>query len=542
MQCLVKKKELDVTSKNYVRISIMKTTLILLVIFQTILFANTLPLEKVKLQLQWKYQFQFAGFIMAKELGYYKDIGLDVQRGDTLGAISMEFDINDMRTDGAVTIMKILGINLFFTIIVLVLINKYLSPYIKLFSNMQEGVQKAYRGDFTHEFSTYSVRGEAKDLVLQMNSLFGKMKEAFGDIKFTLATFIPNNNGSTSDPLHEAKTIINELSDIYKFKKTIELDISKDVVYSRIIDVLHLKYGIKNFALYEVNSHKSTRNLVYITSGESICLDIADKDCTNCRAYRTKSDVISTEFSSLCQGCSSQDVHYTCLPFTINKDASLVLSITTKDELELNRINMEIASIKHYFEAAKPVVESRILMDKLRDTSLRDAMTGLYNRRFLEEFIDKVMSQVQREGETYSVMMLDVDFFKMVNDTYGHDVGDKVIVEIGKLLRESIRESDLAIRYGGEEFVVMLHNAKEEGITKIAKAIHEGFAELVFDVGVGETMQKTMSIGISNFPQDADTIWKCIKFADTALYKAKTTGRNKIVTYTAEMSEGEEVR
>ena len=466
----------------------------------------------------------------------------DVQRGDTLGAISMEFDINDMRTDGAVTIMKILGINLFFTIIVLVLINKYLSPYIKLFSNMQEGVQKAYRGDFTHEFSTYSVRGEAKDLVLQMNSLFGKMKEAFGDIKFTLATFIPNNNGSTSDPLHEAKTIINELSDIYKFKKTIELDISKDVVYSRIIDVLHLKYGIKNFALYEVNSHKSTRNLVYITSGESICLDIADKDCTNCRAYRTKSDVISTEFSSLCQGCSSQDVHYTCLPFTINKDASLVLSITTKDELELNRINMEIASIKHYFEAAKPVVESRILMDKLRDTSLRDAMTGLYNRRFLEEFIDKVMSQVQREGETYSVMMLDVDFFKMVNDTYGHDVGDKVIVEIGKLLRESIRESDLAIRYGGEEFVVMLHNAKEEGITKIAKAIHEGFAELVFDVGVGETMQKTMSIGISNFPQDADTIWKCIKFADTALYKAKTTGRNKIVTYTAEMSEGEEVR
>jgi diguanylate cyclase (GGDEF)-like protein len=169
-------------------------------------------------------------------------------------------------------------------------------------------------------------------------------------------------------------------------------------------------------------------------------------------------------------------------------------------------------------------------------------MTGLYNRRFLEEFIDKIMSQAQREDETYSVMMLDVDFFKMVNDTYGHDIGDLVITEIGKILKDNIREADLAIRYGGEEFVVLLHNATDEGTLKVAEKIHAVFGERIFDVGNGETMQKTMSIGISKFPTDADTIWKCIKFADTALYKAKTTGRNKIVTYTAEMSEEENVR
>ena len=465
-----------------------------------------------------------------------------VQENDTLGAISMEFDISDMRTDGMLTIIKILGINLFFTIIVLILINKYLTPYTKLFTNMQKGVTKAYRGDFTHEFSTYTVTGEAKELVVQMNSLFGKMQEAFGDIKYTLSTFIPANNIASHDPLHEAKTIINELSDIYKFKKTIELDISKHIVYSRIVDVLQTKYQIQHLALYEVNTTKSTRNLVYISSGNSICSDIADKDATNCRAYRTKSDIVSTEFPELCKACSPGDIQYICLPFTINKEASLILSITSKDETELNKINMQIPSIKNYFEAAKPVIESRILMDQLRDTSLRDAMTGLYNRRFLEEFIEKVMSQAHRDGETYSVMMLDVDFFKMVNDTYGHDVGDKVIVEIGKLLRESIREADLAIRYGGEEFVVMLHNADNEGTLRVAKEIHEKFASLIFDVGAGESMQKTLSIGISNFPDDGDTIWKCIKFADTALYKAKTTGRNKIVTYLSEMSEGEDVR
>ncbi|MDQ7068147.1 MAG: GGDEF domain-containing protein [Sulfurimonas sp.] len=181
-------------------------------------------------------------------------------------------------------------------------------------------------------------------------------------------------------------------------------------------------------------------------------------------------------------------------------------------------------------------------MSKLRDTSLRDAMTGLYNRRFLEEFIDTLMSQATREKNSYSVMMLDVDFFKMVNDTYGHDIGDKVIVEIGKLLLGSIREADLAIRYGGEEFIIMLHNASKEGALQVAQKIHQAFAALVFEVGNGETIHKTLSIGIARFPEDGDTIWKCIKYADTALYVAKTTGRNKIVEYTKEMSEMENFR
>ncbi|WP_455755586.1 GGDEF domain-containing protein [Sulfurimonas sp.] len=465
----------------------------------------------------------------------------DVKRGDTLGAVSMEFDISDMRTAGMFTIMKILGINLLFIVVVLILINKYVAPYTKLFANLQDGVTKAYSGDFTHKFIT-ATAGEAKQLVEEMNTLFGKMQETFGNIKYDLATFIPSGDVSSNDPLQEAKSIIGELSDIYKFKKTIELDISKEIVYSRIVDILHNKYNIKHFALYEVHSAKSTRNLIYISEGESICSEIADKNSANCRAHRTKSDVISTEFPDLCKSCNSNGVDYICIPFSINQDAALVLSITGHSKEEINKVNCQMSSIKNYLEAAKPVIESRILMDKLRDTSLRDGMTGLYNRRFLEEFIDQVMSQTKREDETYSVMMLDVDFFKMVNDTYGHDVGDKVIVEIGKLLKESIRESDLAIRYGGEEFVVMLHNADDDGTMKIAQKIHEDFARLVFDVAVGETMQKTMSIGIAKFPNDGDTIWKCIKFADTALYVAKTTGRNKIVTYEPGMSDDENVR
>ncbi|MEA2099542.1 MAG: GGDEF domain-containing protein [Campylobacterota bacterium] len=466
----------------------------------------------------------------------------DVNREDTLGAISMEFDITNMRNSGMVTIIKILAINLIFTIIVLFLINYYVTPYMKLFSNLQDGIKKAYSGDFTHKFYT-SVSGDGKSITVQMNTLFKKMQEAFGDIKYNLSTFIPQGCTTASDPLYEAKTIIKELSDIYKFKKTIELDETRVIIYTRITDILKIKYQIKCFSLYEINNISKERRLIYISDdGVTICDNSVNKEVLQCRAHRTKTDVISNEFVNLCQTCTANNLQYICIPFQINNDNSLVLSITDEREEEIGRINGLIPSIRNYLEAAKPVIESRILMDKLRDTSLKDGMTGLYNRRFLEEFIDQVMHQAIREQETYSVLMLDVDWFKMVNDTYGHDIGDKVIVEIGKLLKSSIRESDLAIRYGGEEFVVMLHNATEEGTIKIASLIHEKFASLVFDVGNGETIQKTMSIGIANFPNDGDTIWKCIKYADTALYVAKTTGRNKIVNYTCEMSESDDVR
>lgn len=465
----------------------------------------------------------------------------NVNPGDTLGAISMEFDITNMRNAGMFTILKILGINVLFIIIALLLVNHYVTPYMNLFTDMQRGIRKAYKGDFSHEFAT-SVAGDGKKIIEHLNTLFRKMQETFGDIKYNLSTFIPQGCVSSADPLYEAKTIIGELSDIYKFKKTIEHDTDKEIVYQRVIDVLCNKYKLTHFAFYEVNTQKATRKLIYITQDKSICKDEVDSDASLCRAHRTNTSVISSEFINLCRECNCSGLEYLCIPFTINEENSLVISITTKDKNELNKINTYVTSIENYLEAAKPVIESKILMSKLRDTSLRDAMTGLYNRRFLEEFIDTFANQAKRDNSTYSIMMLDVDFFKKVNDTYGHDVGDMVIAKIGEVLRNNIRESDLAIRYGGEEFVVLLHNATDEGTQMIASKIHSEFAKLVFDVGNGKTIQKTMSIGIAKFPKDGDTIWKCIKYADTALYVAKTTGRNKIVEYKPEMSEDEHLR
>ncbi len=460
-----------------------------------------------------------------------------VPAGTVLGAVSMEFDISNTRNTGTVTLLKILGYNIIFIIIAIWITNHFLKPFIQHFEDLREGVRRAYTGDFDYNFDT-KLKGEGAEVIEQLNHLFRKMQETFGEIKLNLTTFLTQSKLACDDPLREAQLIIKELSDVYKFKKTIELDKSKEQIFERIAYVINKKFDVDEFALFEIDKANDNRHLLYATTAEAECMHHLEH-VSECRAFRTDSDVISTDFPNLCHACAAAHNDYLCIPFTINENITLVLSIFAKTASEIEQHHEKLNSIKNYFETAKPVLESRILMDQLRDSSLRDGMTGLYNRRFLEEFIDKVMRQTLREDGKYSVLMIDIDFFKLVNDTYGHDAGDIVIKGLSTILKESIRVSDLAIRYGGEEFLVLLHNATPEGATNVANKIREHFDATKFDVG-DDVIQKTLSIGIAHFPSDADSIWKVIKYADSALYVAKNGGRDQVVNFKAEMFSYEE--
>lgn len=460
----------------------------------------------------------------------------NAQEGDVLGAISMEFNINDVRQTGAMTIAKIFGINLLFLIVALWVTNHYFKPYIHLLENLQQGIKRARTGDFSYRFKT-TLKDAGSEVAEQMNTLFEKMEETFSGIKDNLSTFMSRSNISCADPLNSTGLIIKELSDVYKFKKTIELDNSKDAIYDRFIYVLKERFHFTHFALYEVEKQSKERKLIYITDHKSFCLPIVDEDAMECRAYRTNSDIYSTDFPNVCQNCSVDHKEYTCVPFNINDDLALILSYSAKDLITIESNNSMLSSIKNYFEAAKAVIESRTLMDKLRDSSLRDGATHLYNRRFLEEFIDKTAEQALRSHLSYSILMIDIDYFKMVNDTYGHDAGDIVIKSLAEILQQSVRKADLPIRYGGEEFLVLLHNTTPEGALQVAQKIRTAFASKKYQFG-SDTVGKTLSIGISHFPSDADSIWKVIKFADLALYEAKHTGRNRVIEFEPRLFSG----
>jgi diguanylate cyclase (GGDEF)-like protein len=191
-----------------------------------------------------------------------------------------------------------------------------------------------------------------------------------------------------------------------------------------------------------------------------------------------------------------------------------------------------------YLREAGPVLEAKRLMEHLRENALRDPMTGLYNRRFLEDYVGALVSSSQRRKSPFSVLMLDLDFFKQVNDTHGHEAGDKVIKTLADLLMRSVRASDIAVRYGGEEFLLVLTDTAAEMAQKVAEKIRAEVEATKIPLP-GGVLHKTISIGVSEFPADADTFWQVVKYADVALYKAKSGGRNRVVRFVPEMWDSE---
>ncbi len=407
----------------------------------------------------------------------------NAKEGDVLGVISMDVDIAPIRKNGLLIILKILIISVVFLIIAMFIAKKAIKPYIKLFDDLEEGISKAYRGDFSHYVDT-----------------------------------------KLSDEAGKVASRLNELSEIFRFKKTIELDDSKDIIYKRLAHILTDSFRIENFLLMEIDSKNQTRKIVYNTiSKNNLPEKVFEKNPNDCRAYRTASYVLSTEFYKICSTCHKDGCEYLCIPFNINESYSLILHMRANSIEEVDRIKELEPIIKNYFELAEPVLESKYLLNILKETSLRDSLTGLYNRRYLDTL-------TENEKKEYVVFMIDIDYFKAVNDTYGHDIGDKVIIGLSEFLKKSIKGSDVALRFGGEEFLILLYDIKIDDALKIAEDLRESFSKIDFDAGE-EKIRKTISIGISIYPDDSNTPLKVIKYADTALYEAKRKGRNKVVVY-----------
>lgn len=192
-----------------------------------------------------------------------------------------------------------------------------------------------------------------------------------------------------------------------------------------------------------------------------------------------------------------------------------------------------------YLRESASVVEAKRLMDVLRETTHNDAMTGLRNRRFLEEYIGALVATVQRKQQKLSVLMLDLDKFKDVNDTYGHDAGDILLKVLANTLQAQVRAADFVIRYGGEEFLIILQESGDDYTGEILGEKIRAAVEAMKIQIPGQLLQKTISIGVARFPEDNEDFWQTVKCADAALYVAKDTGRNKVVRWSEPLDEGD---
>ncbi len=186
-------------------------------------------------------------------------------------------------------------------------------------------------------------------------------------------------------------------------------------------------------------------------------------------------------------------------------------------------------------------VRRRRYTERLRDTmqnsiemAITDALTGLYNRRYLEGHLTTLAGQAQAREKPLSLMMLDIDYFKSINDAYGHEAGDDVLREFAVRLKRSIRGIDLACRYGGEEFIVLMPETHSNVAQVVAERIRRSVSgeEFLVDRG-GKRINVTISIGISSFLSEGETINDALKRADAAMYRAKADGRNRVVAAAA---------
>jgi diguanylate cyclase (GGDEF)-like protein len=166
----------------------------------------------------------------------------------------------------------------------------------------------------------------------------------------------------------------------------------------------------------------------------------------------------------------------------------------------------------------------------VRRLSLRDGLTGLANRQVFEACLSSEAERARRSGQPLSVAMIDVDFFKSLNDTYGHAFGDEVLRWIARRLRESFRSTDLVARYGGEEFVVVFVDSSDDRLVARLDALRERIASTVFHPGQSaESVRVTVSVGVGCWPADAPNVRAALAVADERLYLAKGAGRNRVV-------------
>ncbi|WP_455756963.1 GGDEF domain-containing protein [Sulfurimonas sp.] len=165
------------------------------------------------------------------------------------------------------------------------------------------------------------------------------------------------------------------------------------------------------------------------------------------------------------------------------------------------------------------------LSQQLKFLANNDPMTNIFNRRYLLEIADVYIKTSKREKTDLCVVMLDIDHFKNINDTYGHDVGDKVIIACADIVKQNIRETDIFARFGGEEFVILLPNTNIDGAFDLCDKIR-----MLIEANILENdVSVTVSMGITKYNDKSEDIDALIKKADLGLYEAKETGRNQVV-------------
>lgn len=294
--------------------------------------------------------------------------------------------------------------------------------------------------------------------------------------------------------------ILTELENILELYEDLKNLYDRNILYDKLKKWLKIKYKIHNTKTTSINNEKETATVIFHDGKEF------SKDMSLTLTYEIElHPYLKIEFTIL----ADNETHFA---FLMNR----------KKYIDI------------LFYKIEPLIKNAFIHYELQQASYIDSTTGLYNRRFLLDHLNKMLPLAMRENKQIAFLAVGVDHFKAVIDEFDYTIGDKVLIELSKSISKNIRQSDIAVRLEGDEFLVVLANiAHSESAVIVAKKLIESFSKCEVDVNsyTGQTLKKTICVGISIYPNDSTSVDQILKYADISLYEAKNKGRSQALRF-----------
>jgi diguanylate cyclase (GGDEF)-like protein len=254
-----------------------------------------------------------------------------------------------------------------------------------------------------------------------------------------------------------------------------------------------------------------------------------------CWAHRRGQVHLAIGHEQWCPHVTDDGRMYVCLPLLAQGETLGILHLldgpVNNDKADEARMAEKCKLAKILADNIGLGIANLKLRETMRNLSIRDPLTGLFNRRYMEEALAQEQHRAKRNAAQLAVIMIDIDHFKQFNDNFGHDGGDAILRELGAFFKTHVRGSDIACRYGGEEFILVLSPSTAEGARQRAEKIREDAGLLSVSHANKDLGAITLSLGVAIFPDHASEAAAMVKAADVALYQAKSGGRNRVVMF-----------
>jgi diguanylate cyclase (GGDEF)-like protein len=360
-----------------------------------------------------------------------------------------------------------------------------------------------------------------------------------GDFKLLLPPAADNEFGVLSQSFSHMTIALRkereELAAINKFSEAVTQCTSEAEIYEHILYYIRERFKPRQVIIFRLNAEENY--LEAVASLVPLPMEMRDwpviPEPHNCKAVRMgrrfRANDVSAEPLCPAKFVPPSEGSYYCGPLIAG--GVIIGAVRVEGQKDFWTPERE-SLLESYLSGAATGLSNLRLLESTKQQANVDELTGLYNRRFLEEYARKLIAMARRKGQPLGVIMMDLDHFKEFNDIYGHETGDRILRHFAKTASRAIREANLAARYGGEEFVAMLPETDAQSCLKVAERIRLAVERSVIPSGSEKPLpQLTVSLGIAIYPEHGQGLEDVLQAADKALYESKRAGRNRATLY-----------